>query len=67
MKVDLTIKHKINIYYTDLKDNFLTPINAEILYTGDNFGKTISIQFENQQITFDYDKLKEIVEGKNNG
>ena len=65
MKVDLTTDHKINIYYQDLKDNFLTPINAEVLYTGDNFGKTISIQFKNQQITFDYDELKKIVEVQN--
>ena len=65
MKVDLTTDYKINIYYQDLKDNFLTPINAEVLYTGDNFGKTISIQFKNQQITFDYDELKKIVEVQN--
>lgn len=63
MEVDLTTEHKLEVLFTDLKDNFLTPLKAEILYTGDNFGRTVSIQFNKQQITFDYDKLKKIIEG----
>lgn len=63
MKIDLTTEHNLRVLFTDLKDNFLTPIKAEVLYTGDNFGKTVSIQFNDQQITFDYEELKKIIEG----
>lgn len=60
-KIDLTTENNLKILITDLKDRFLEPVKATVLYTGKNLGKTVSIQFDNIQITFDYNELKKIV------
>jgi hypothetical protein len=59
-KTDLTIDNKINGYLTTLTDP-LKPVKIEILYTGNNYSKTLSLKIDKMMITVDYDELKKKV------
>ena len=60
-QTNLISENRLKVYVTDLKDKFLKPEESVILYTSDDFGKTLSIQLKDIQITLDYNELKKIV------
>ena len=59
-KTDLTIDNHIEGYLTTL-ENPLQPVKIEIMYTGNNYGKTLSLKIDKMMITIDYDELKKKV------
>lgn len=60
-KADITFDDaNITGYLTTLEEP-LKPVTIEILYSGNNYGKTLSLKIGNMMITIDYDELKKKV------
>jgi hypothetical protein len=59
-KTDITIEDKTTGYLTTL-DEMLKPIEIEIFYTGNNWGRTLSLKINSVMITLDYNELKKKV------
>lgn len=60
IQTDLTIENTISAYLTTLEEP-LKRVTLQILYTGNNHGKTLSLKLGNMMLTIDYDELKEKV------
>lgn len=57
---DLTIENTMTGYLTTL-DEMLKPVEIEIFYTGNNWGRTLSLKINGMMITLDYNELKKKV------